>query len=378
MITETLTRRASTLTESLTRRSNTVAESLTLNSSIISDSFTTEFTISAGVVAPTAQPTSLTFSNVTSTTMDVSFTASVGGADGYVAFRRTGASPTFVPVDTTTYIVGNTYGDSTCQHFGAGVTFSETGLSSYTTYYYDIYAWNGDVGTYTYLTTSPLEGSQLTLFDFNNALRFDGSNDRCTFTETNFGQVQSYEFWIKFDSIAETKVLISRTTSASRYISVANSTGVITFASQTAANAVSPSTSILDGSWHHVAITRNSRVVRFYLDGSNIGGDKNLNSDADQILNVAGSYQGASNFFDGVIDEFRIYGNYVLSDAEVLAQYNSGNGAPVLTKAAHAGDIFWSMNQVNSNTTLADTSGNDKTLTLVNFNFNASSGWETH
>lgn len=329
---------------------------------------------------PTAQPTSLIFANVTATQMDLSWTAASPAVDGYIVLRRSGASPTYTPIDGTTYSVDDVVGDSTVEFFGAGVSFTDAGLTGSTTYYYDIFSFNGTTGTYNYLTTSPLENSQATSssFSFGNCLRLDGANDKGSFTETNFGQVQSYEFWIKFDAITENKILISRTTSASRYISVVNSTGVITFASQTISAAASNATSILDGSWHHVAISRNLRVVRLYFDGSNSGGDKNLGSDADQILNVFGCYQGASNFFNGAIDEFRIYGNYVLSDAEVLSQYNSGLGAPVLTKAANAGDIFWDMNQVNSNTTTTDASGNGNTLTITGLNFDANSGWETH
>lgn len=129
---------------------------------VFSDSMTTVFTISGGATEPSNQPTGLQFANVTSTSFDVSFTASVGGADGYVAFRRSGASPTFVPVDTTTYTVGNSYGDSTCAHFGSGTSFSESGLSASTVYCFDVFSFNGTTGTYNYLTTSPLEGSQTT------------------------------------------------------------------------------------------------------------------------------------------------------------------------------------------------------------------------
>jgi hypothetical protein len=120
-------------------------------------------TTSAGATAePTAQPISLVFSSITSTSMAVSYTAATGSPAGYIAVRRTGAAPTSDPVDGTSYTVGGTLGDGTIAFVGSALTFNETSLTASTAYHYKIYSYNGSGATINYRQTSPLTGSQTT------------------------------------------------------------------------------------------------------------------------------------------------------------------------------------------------------------------------
>jgi hypothetical protein len=112
-----------------------------------------------------------------------------------------------------------------------------------------------------------------------------------------------------------------------------------------------------DGAWHHVV---------FVLDGSkNIGSiyingvlrETNLLYTPTVIGNTAaigGRYSGDNYFFNGQIDEFRLY-NRALSDAEVASLYNWAPG-PI---------AYWKMDE-NTGTTANDTSGNGNTATLNN------------
>lgn len=111
---------------------------------------------------PTAQPTNLQFSNVTSTSFDVAFTAANPTADNYLAVRRAGSYPTSDPVDGTGYTAGGTLGDGTIAYAGSTPSFSESSLNPGTTYYYEIYSYNGTGASANYLVTSPLAGSQAT------------------------------------------------------------------------------------------------------------------------------------------------------------------------------------------------------------------------
>ena len=346
-----------------------------------------------GVLAPTAQPTSLTFSNVTTTTMDVSFTASVGGADGYVAFRRTGASPTFVPVDGTTYTVGNTYGDSTCQHFGAGVTFSETGLSAYTTYHYDIFAWNGAVGTYAFLTTSPLEGSQLTAYSFGNCLRLDGTNDYTKGTATNLfsgASTASIMFWAKSDTtINSNRYLISKLSNSqvNGFAVTTENSNVMRIYVCNAGNT--------NGRFTIGAGVTNWNFYEIYFNGSG-------STNADRLIVKINNVQQSLTFtgtipatiaslsklvsfgawlqdnltaiafhWDGLIDDIVFYSD--ANQQNGIDMYNSGLGtAPPATNRLS----WYKLNESNSTTTTVDEDGRDN-HSLVNFNFDASSGWET-
>ncbi len=112
---------------------------------------------------PANQPTAINFTSPATTSFTVNFTAATGSPDGYIALRRTGSSPADVPVDGTTYTVGNTIGSSRVSFIGAGITFNETGLTEDTEYFYDIFSYNGSGATINYNTVSPLEGSRFTI-----------------------------------------------------------------------------------------------------------------------------------------------------------------------------------------------------------------------
>jgi len=118
---------------------------------------------------PSNQPTAINFGSVTASTLTLSFTASVGGADGYLVLRS-GTAPTGVPSAGTTYAVGNAIGDGVVVSLGATLSILESGLSSNTTYYYAVLAYNGNGASINYLTTTALAGSQLTLPPKPNSL----------------------------------------------------------------------------------------------------------------------------------------------------------------------------------------------------------------
>ncbi len=96
--------------------------------------------------------------------ISLAFSASGSNADGYLIFRRTGAAPTFLPSDANSYSVNSTYGDAILignVTSNATTSFSNTGLTASTDYYYILipYNWDGtNPETYNYRTavTVPL------------------------------------------------------------------------------------------------------------------------------------------------------------------------------------------------------------------------------
>ncbi|MFN8296929.1 MAG: Ig-like domain-containing protein [Chitinophagales bacterium] len=116
---------------------------------------------------PSAQPTSLSFSGQTSTSINGSFTAvSPSPPSGYLVFRSTSSTaPT--PVDGTSYTAGTAYTIGGISYTavatsGTGpVTFSATSLTANTNYYFYIFSYNNTscTGGPKYLTTSPLSGN---------------------------------------------------------------------------------------------------------------------------------------------------------------------------------------------------------------------------
>ena len=114
---------------------------------------------------PSAQPTALNFSGVTSSVINGSFTAA-SSADGYVVVQSTSSTLSSNPVDATAYTSGNALGGGIILSSGASTSFSTTGLSSNTIYYFFVFSFNNTNCTSgpKYLTASPLNASQATAY----------------------------------------------------------------------------------------------------------------------------------------------------------------------------------------------------------------------
>lgn len=115
---------------------------------------------------PSAQPTSLVFSSVTTTSFNTAFTAATGSPDGYLVIRSTSSSLSADPVDGTTYTAGNSVGGGTVVSVGITISgISNSSLSAGTTYYTFVFAYNNSGSNIDYRTTSPLSASTITLTD---------------------------------------------------------------------------------------------------------------------------------------------------------------------------------------------------------------------
>ncbi len=93
-------------------------------------------------VAPAGQVSNLVFSTITGTSINGSFTAAAD-ADGYLVVISSNNSTGFTPANGTTYAVGSAAGNGKVIKYGSGTTFSATGLTPATTYYFYFYALNG-------------------------------------------------------------------------------------------------------------------------------------------------------------------------------------------------------------------------------------------
>ncbi len=82
---------------------------------------------------------------------------------------------------------------------------------------------------------------------------------------------------------------------------------------------------VLDGAWHHCAAVFDGQLMRVYLDGKEIGslerpGKITTGADA---LGFIGSSGGGGEFFQGAMDDLRIY-KEALSPQEITSLYRSG------------------------------------------------------
>jgi sugar lactone lactonase YvrE len=113
------------------------------------------------------QPTNLVFSNVTPTSLTVSFTASAVPRDGYIAFMSTNDPRDIDPEDGTTYTVGQTIpGSSNTKvvYKGSATSFNVSGLTANQAYYVHIFSYSdpGDGTILNYCASEPLSSYIIT------------------------------------------------------------------------------------------------------------------------------------------------------------------------------------------------------------------------
>ena len=108
---------------------------------------------------PVEQPKNLTFSNQTGTSVNVSFTPANGSPAGYLVLRASGSPTNTAPLQGSAYAIGTSLGNATIAYAGSSISFFEGGLPTSTKYHYSVYAFNGNGGSVSYLTASPLQGS---------------------------------------------------------------------------------------------------------------------------------------------------------------------------------------------------------------------------
>ncbi len=126
--------------------------------------------VSGKVIAtqPTVQTSAVAFTNVTSTSLTVQFTA--GNGANRIVVMRAGSAVNSAPVDGTTYIATSSFGTGSqlgsgnfVIYRGSGSSVNVTNLSPATTYHVAVYEYNGGIELENYLTTTPALGNRITL-----------------------------------------------------------------------------------------------------------------------------------------------------------------------------------------------------------------------
>ncbi|GLB48296.1 hypothetical protein Y10_06640 [Neptunitalea sp. Y10] len=125
-----------------------------------------QFTLSgvASCTSPTDAPTALTLSADSATAISGSFTAATSAPDSYLIVRSTSSTLTDLPVDMTTYTVGDALGGGTVIQVGSSLSFTDSGLDENTMYYYFVYGYNGACSGGPLYYTTELSGSETTPF----------------------------------------------------------------------------------------------------------------------------------------------------------------------------------------------------------------------
>jgi len=213
-------------------------------------------------------------------------------------------------------------------------------------------------------------------FAFGNALSFDGINDDVTFTNSIDKPAPisgfSFSMWVKFDSALANEWILGSSVSANNWFRIDSTAVIFRSRSSGAATTIWSVPAFSTGTWYHIAVSLVNTVNELWINGTKYTGDAdnydNENLSFNKIGIAAGSYYGQF-----VIDEFAMQSGAGLSQADVDALYNGGNGA--LATDVMTPDIYYKLNGSGADITATDSSGNGNTGALNNF---TGTYWVTH
>jgi len=159
--------------------------------------------------------------------------------------------------------------------------------------------------------------------DTDSAVRFDGTSGEMSAGGPSLSTSGSIEGWFKWES--GTSLLRDDTTfSNGGWILAYDSSGTVKYrvAGQTFSTGRSTS-SLRDGRWHHIVVTKGGPTVAFYLDGQLVhtgtGAPDTASSGAWHLMRNG----GYTNYTAGLADEFAIY-TVALSGTTVQEHYAVG------------------------------------------------------
>ncbi|MCK5044445.1 LamG domain-containing protein [Candidatus Parcubacteria bacterium] len=131
-----------------------------------------------------------------------------------------------------------------------------------------------------------------------------------------------------------------------------------------------------DNNWHHIVALREGDNLKIYIDGllsATDSGNDNINVTSDYPFIIGARNSGADAFFDGSVDDVRIY-NYARTAEEIRKDYNTGLAAHLGTSDKSCSEdpascmdygleSYWSMNE-SSGSTVYDSSDNSNDGTI--------------
>ncbi len=96
---------------------------------------------------------------------------------------------------------------------------------------------------------------------------------------------------------------------------------------------LTPTSTLNKGTWYHVAIISKNDSCSFYVNGVFVQSTHNeapYPSDTTQPLEIGRDYAGSIDYFNGTMDELRLY-NRTLTSTEILNLYNGPNTSIIKT-----------------------------------------------
>lgn len=184
-----------------------------------------------------------------------------------------------------------------------------------------------------------ITGASVTPGKLGQGLSFNGSSTYVTISDQSALKPNNVTLsaWIKPGSLSAVGAIIEKgdanTAGYGMYALTSNKLcSVIRTTTGTLVSGASTVSSLQVGTWSHLAATYDGTTLKLYVNGAFTAlindGACGLNTGTGNIVNDTsslriGSRNGSSSFFNGLIDESRVY-NRALSDSEIAALYNSG------------------------------------------------------
>ncbi len=207
----------------------------------------------------------------------------------------------------------------------------------------------------------------------NNALHFDGSDDRVTGTNASLPQgnnPRTIEAWVNYNA-NDRAVFTYGTEVTNQLFSLLIYNGVYIVGFN---NDFSTNSGYNNNVWHHIAVTHDGTTTTVYVNGNSVGAATrtyNTTGTNFQIGAIQRSGGNYTNLFTGSIDEVRVW-NVVRTQSEIQNNMNvelsSGSG---LIAAYHFNQGIAGGNNAGV-TTLTDAAGSNNG-TLSNFTLSGSS-----
>ena len=304
------------------------------------------YTVANGGTASTTAPTP-SASTIGSTIFYVSQKNNTTNCES----SRTAITVTVNTIPTITGIQSMTLGGATLQLTGSGTAAttnpwvsSTTGIATISNTG-EVTAVAGGTTSITYTTSSGCSISQtLRVIDcdqpFNNSLSFDGVDDYVVIdnvgTNTNFQftNTSSYsiEAWVKRNAnTTNSSIILSKQNGgvAGNYSLGLSATGVPYLSREAAPWVVNATSSIPINEWHHIAGVFDGSTLKIYIDGllsNSIAASGSITPSSVTAIKVAigamYTYNSPTNFFNGSIDEARVW-NVARTASQISQNFSS-------------------------------------------------------
>ncbi len=172
----------------------------------------------------------------------------------------------------------------------------------------------------------------------------DGVNDYVSLGTNDFVGSGDYtlSFWYKTSESTSQMVLLESWSSGGIVVAVnrngvTQTSGWISFiGSSTSIDDVSANigSSLYDGNWHHIVVTRSGTTGEIWFDGASQASAATLSSGShlkSVAANLGANTSGTGLLLDGQIVDGRIYDGQIVSDAEITSLMRGLNQLPATT-----------------------------------------------